>query len=437
MPSPLRLLAFLLVFALGAVDVADAQILDRMRRAAQRGVERAVDREVTRQADRATAAAIAAAENAVVCAFSDEACIEDARQRGETVVLADAQGNPVDASGRPVATVQDAVVPAAPGTGVWVNYDFVPGERVLFAEDFGQDRVGDFPRRLELVRGNWEVAEWQGRRLLRHTGPRHAAVKVTLPETLPDQFTIEFDVFFPHGNQQLWVAMSEPEGVGLHASPQYRHNYVQVDGRATGVEHRDRGGVKATNEVRTLNAGLVPVRIMADGSYVKVYVGSERVANVPNADLPRTRTVWIQDTNFADQENPIYLSDLRIAAGGRDLYAALAAEGHVATRGVLFDTGSARIRPESTPTLAEITRMLEEHPDLRLRIEGHTDATGAAATNQALSERRAAAVRDHLVRQGIAAGRLEAVGEGQERPVADNGTPEGRQQNRRVELVRL
>ena len=81
--------------------------------------------------------------------------------------------------------------------------------------------------------------------------------------------------------------------------------------------------------------------------------------------------------------------------------------------------------------------MLQQHPDLRLRIEGHTDNTGSMETNRTLSELRAGAIRNYLVQQGIDSSRLETAGFGQTQPSADNATPEGRQQNRRVELVRI
>jgi outer membrane protein OmpA-like peptidoglycan-associated protein len=126
-----------------------------------------------------------------------------------------------------------------------------------------------------------------------------------------------------------------------------------------------------------------------------------------------------------------------VAAGGKDLYAALAASGRVTADGVLFDTNSDRLRPESAPVLGEIARMLAAHPELRLSIEGHTDDVGSAAANQALSEKRAAAVRRHLVeRLGADAARLTSAGFGATRPVAPNGAEADRQRNRRVELVR-
>jgi outer membrane protein OmpA-like peptidoglycan-associated protein len=124
-------------------------------------------------------------------------------------------------------------------------------------------------------------------------------------------------------------------------------------------------------------------------------------------------------------------------AGGKKLYDALSEAGRVATQGIYFDTGSDRIRPESTPTLKEIGEMLKEHADLKLTIEGHTDNVGGADANKALAEKRAAAVKSFLVASyGVDASRLQTAGFGDQEPVAPNTTPEGRQQNRRVELVK-
>jgi outer membrane protein OmpA-like peptidoglycan-associated protein len=125
-----------------------------------------------------------------------------------------------------------------------------------------------------------------------------------------------------------------------------------------------------------------------------------------------------------------------VAAGGRELYDVLQADGRVATQGILFDTDSDVIRPESTPTLREIGEMLQEHGDMSLLIEGHTDSAGEADYNLELSESRAQSVVEYLVASyGIDSNRLAAAGFGESNPVGDNSTPEGRQQNRRVELV--
>ena len=108
----------------------------------------------------------------------------------------------------------------------------------------------------------------------------------------------------------------------------------------------------------------------------------------------------------------------------------------MATQGIFFDTNSDVIRPESTPTLRDIGEMLNAHGDLALTIEGHTDSEGDDDYNLELSERRAQAVVRYLVEEyDVASNRLAAEGLGESAPVGDNSTPEGRQQNRRVELV--
>ncbi|MGH7563822.1 MAG: OmpA family protein, partial [Gemmatimonadota bacterium] len=238
----------------------------------------------------------------------------------------------------------------------------------------------------------------------------------------------------------LALSTSPPERGAEHQYRvhHYKHNYFDIGSWGVGLTSRDPNDPQASQKVGdALTSALVPVRIMADGRHVKMYVREQRVANVPNADLARADTLWIENTYAASEEKPILIGSIRVAGGGRDLYDALAAEGRVATQGILFDTGSDRIRPESTPTLEEMGTMLTEHPDLRLTIEGHTDSAGEDAMNQTLSERRATAVKAYLVDEyGIDAGRLETTGFGETRPVADNATPEGRQQNRRVELVR-
>jgi len=102
---------------------------------------------------------------------------------------------------------------------------------------------------------------------------------------------------------------------------------------------------------------------------------------------------------------------------------------------VLFRTGSFELLPGARERLAKVSGIVLAYPSLHLQIEGHTDSVGTDEYNQTLSEKRAGAVRDYLVQQGIGAGSIEARGFGKKQPIASNDTAEGRQQNRRVELV--
>jgi outer membrane protein OmpA-like peptidoglycan-associated protein len=167
-----------------------------------------------------------------------------------------------------------------------------------------------------------------------------------------------------------------------------------------------------------------------------MYVNQDRVANVPNANFGRSNKLRFSLNGSTDE--PVYVGNFVVAGGGQGLYDALLADGRVATQGIFFDTGSDRIRLESGPTLKTIGDMLKEHADLKLMIEGHTDNVGAAASNKTLSEKRAASVRQYLVTNfGIDAARLASSGFGDTKPAAPNTTVEGRQQNRRVELVKM
>lgn len=102
---------------------------------------------------------------------------------------------------------------------------------------------------------------------------------------------------------------------------------------------------------------------------------------------------------------------------------------------VLFDTGKYELRPNTREALARLSGIIATHPGLTLQIEGHTDSIGTDEFNQVLSEQRALAVRDYLAQQGVPPASITAKGLGKSMPVADNSTAEGRQKNRRVELI--
>lgn len=112
------------------------------------------------------------------------------------------------------------------------------------------------------------------------------------------------------------------------------------------------------------------------------------------------------------------------------------AKGRVALY-INFDVDKATLRPDAQPTIDEINKLLAGDTALRLSIEGHTDNTGTPAHNQDLSAARARSVLGALVGLGIDPARLQSKGFGQDKPIADNGTEDGRAKNRRVELVKL
>jgi OmpA-OmpF porin, OOP family len=114
---------------------------------------------------------------------------------------------------------------------------------------------------------------------------------------------------------------------------------------------------------------------------------------------------------------------------------ALNKDGYIALN-ILFETGKSAIKPESLPIVDQIFALLTSDETLNISIEGHTDNVGDAASNKKLSNDRAKAVTDAIIAKGISKSRLSFIGWGQEKPVADNRSEEGRSKNRRVEIVK-
>ena len=107
------------------------------------------------------------------------------------------------------------------------------------------------------------------------------------------------------------------------------------------------------------------------------------------------------------------------------------------TTGILFDVNKATIKTESMGVINELVKMMKEHQELNFRIEGHTDSDGSEENNLKLSEKRAASVKEVLSSQGINASRLETKGFGENTPVSDNNSAEGKANNRRVEFIKI
>jgi outer membrane protein OmpA-like peptidoglycan-associated protein len=400
----------------GAATPAEAQFGKKLKDALKQNAENKAVQKAVNEQDKAI-------DGAAAGVAGKDSAAADTTAAAAAAGAASAPTAPTAAAGATVAPAGAGAKPDAlkPGEGAWVNYDFKPGDRALYVDDFTADEVGDFPKRMEFKTGALETVEWQGARYLRATSD--SRFFIPMPEMLPERFTMEFDYAIPTGGE-VWISFGD------------ENKRVEFGGDGTSTVFNSATEILANGNLPDAERGkLRRGRVLADGKYVKVYLDDTRVLNVPNGDLGRADKILFYTDG--DAKAPSLFGNFRIAAGGKKLYDALSTAGRVATQGIYFDTGSDRVRPESTPTLKEIGTMLKDHPELKLTIEGHTDNVGSAPANQALSEKRAAAVRQALIdTYGIDGARLQAKGLGQTKPAASNDTPEGRQGNRRVELVK-
>lgn len=202
------------------------------------------------------------------------------------------------------------------------------------------------------------------------------------------------------------------------------------------------GGVKVFE-------GKVPadsVKAIPDDNQLKYMDGYGFISNAPTVVYLIRRAdknIWIQSTPTDDgvsacwmilESKPLKITATLIKAD--EIKKELDANGHIALY-INFDTDKAVIQPASLPIIDELNKLLTQNSALKVKIEGHTDNAGTADHNLKLSNDRASAVKDALVKAGIKADRLQATGLGQTKPIADNATEEGKAKNRRVEVVKL
>ena len=155
--------------------------------------------------------------------------------------------------------------------------------------------------------------------------------------------------------------------------------------------------------------------------------------------VKNNREAWMSVEGYDDgwtyRLTIVEVGEMAQEVSASDMLDALNRDGFMALY-INFDTGKFDIKPESQPIIDQIAQLMKDNPELKLSIEGHTDNVGTPQNNKVLSENRAKAVMNAVVNLGIDSSRLTAVGWGQERPIADNRTEDGRAKNRRVEIVK-
>jgi OOP family OmpA-OmpF porin len=169
----------------------------------------------------------------------------------------------------------------------------------------------------------------------------------------------------------------------------------------------------------------------------RIYLGSQYATLFCKSGW---KSIWIGIDAASDVAESYTLTIMEIEEMKQDIQASaildvLNKDGFIALD-ILFETGKSVIQKESLPIIDQLYEMLKLDANLKISIEGHTDNVGDAASNKKLSNDRAKSVMDVLIAKGIDKSRLSSIGWGQEKPVADNRTDEGKAKNRRVEIVK-
>jgi len=344
---------------------------------------------------------------------------------------------------------QASQAPKKKAASNYAKSDFVPGDEIIFEDTFEQEKLGEFPSQWDLMEGYAEVGEVDGRKVLSFTDDGFGDVQPLMKDQqrfLPDVFTIEYDVYTETGEDVgehvLEICFGNPDlenWNGLVGWAPYWFRSGDSGSNLTWEFQKPNGGDNVTGEKdlymeskdNPQKEGWNHFAWSFNKRALKGYINGVRVVNIPNAKVP---------SHFWFHHEGAYkfgcISNVRIAKGAVPLYDRLMNDGKIITYAITFDTGKATLKPESMVEINRIAKLMQENPALEFEVQGHCDAQGSDKVNDPLSQKRAEAIVDALVEQGIARARLSAVGKGSHQPIASNSTDEGRARNRRVEFVK-
>lgn len=346
-------------------------------------------------------------------------------------------------SAKPAAASQPAKKAAE---SAYTKSDFVRGDEVFFEDDFANEQLGEFPSKWDINEGSIETASLNGQKYLVGSEWTFNVEPLMKDQKnwLPDQFTLEFDIYVSDEAEigastwQLFLVSRksnwndivgiidfwwrpEDEGVIIRYG-----NMLKPDMENT-LAGEEEALVRKTLKKNDWNHFALSFNKRA----LKFYLNGTRIFQIPSMVAPEKIQFFCEgDYKYRGYANVV------LAKGAVPLYNRLATDGKIITYGITFDIGKATIKPESMTEINRIFELMNQNPDLKFEVQGHTDNTGNANSNQTLSEKRAQAIVAKLVEMGIKADRLSAVGKGQTLPIADNSTDEGRAKNRRVEFIK-
>ncbi len=309
----------------------------------------------------------------------------------------------------------------------WAKYDFVPGDKIIFEDNLIGEENGEFPSRWDLYDGNTENAVFGGENVIMFRDGRPSIVpylKNSKTDYLPDVFTVEFDLYLPKNDFTVYFYdrknQSAPSG----------STYLGI---STNGMYLNPASSKIP-EGKTIKEKWAHIAIAYTNGKLKAYIDETRLINIPH--LPFNPTGLTLLDYHANSKEPSFIKNFRIAEGGVKYYDKFLQDGKIVTNGIRFDVNKATIKPESMGVINSIYKILNDNPELKFSVEGHTDSDGDDALNQTLSENRGQSVMNQLIKMGILANRLTYKGFGESKPITDNSTPEGKANNRRVEFVK-
>ncbi len=327
------------------------------------------------------------------------------------------------------------------------KYDFVPGDKILLFEDFSQDAVGDFPalwttnvageiNNLNIAPGNWfnlnstEGTYWFMKDI---DFPKNFILEMDIvPKKPGGRYAADVVLFGESGHSEMDKA-DDPGICGLHLSIQ--KNIWETRGYKKGANERLTGSsINNLVDVEKVNHVIFWIQ----NRRVRIYNKGGKVLDVPTNIYEGSKFTRLCFKLYRGASAGSYISNIKITTAAPDTRSKLLTEGKLVTYGIYFDVNKDIVKPESYGTLKDIASILKEAAGVKVKIVGHTDSDGDDKSNLDLSQRRAASVKNSLVKDfGIDPAMLETDGKGESEPVAPNDNTTNKALNRRVEFIKI
>jgi len=311
------------------------------------------------------------------------------------------------------------------------NYDFVSGEKTLFEDNFLYPKNEKPFGKWQLLGGKISLGEMNDEKYM-SVDEYYTKVKPVLfgVKQLPDSFSIEYDTWLDNGydgNPGIEIQLLNGDNM-VNITPN-KHS-MGVFYPVSQTESKE--NPEAYFGENKFYDRWVHISISVYKKQLNVYLDQYKMITLPDCHM---KPLSILVTGNTSNNMKILLKNFRVATGFPQKIKL--DNGKFITRAIKFDVNKAVIKPESLPVLKMIQQLLNENPTASFEIGGHTDSDGDDVYNLKLSQQRADAVKERLVKMGVAASRLSSKGYGETKPVGPNTTAEGKANNRRVEFTKL
>jgi len=389
------------------------------------------------------------------------------KEKATSKPAANASVNSTDQTAQETATQSETVKPSAKLVSN-TKYDFIPGERILYTEDFTDAPIGEMPVNWN-ASGNGQVVTvdgFDGKWLRMFPGTKYLSGNA---KELGENYTVEFDVILdgtpPSGTRFLpEMAIGILSSAGKETTdnsfvlPYYHPEnltelYFKPNVDAISrirLESRVKHGAVTfkTENVEFANFGKtisksVHYAVQVQKQRLRFWVDGSKVFDIPRAInlTPALNQLYFNIKEYwpyNESNYGLYVSNIKIATGLPDMRGKLMDAGKFSTNGILFAVNSDQVQPQSMGTIQAIAQILKENPDVRIKIIGHTDSDGESAANLSLSRMRAQAVKSLLEKEfDVQGSRLEADGKGESEPMTKDLSKESKALNRRVEFIKI